>query len=87
MLNFLLAISTPTLNKFFGVMSAISGVGMVAAAPFLHDLATGFSGIGALSFALVMFQLSDVRERLQRVEACLMEGDDRPKHHHHAAGK
>lgn len=85
MFDFLLVISTPGLNKFFGALSAISGVGMITAAPFLHDLATGLSGIGALSFAMVMFQLSDVRERLQAVEACLMEDGLKSRKHH--AGK
>jgi hypothetical protein len=82
--SFFLTISTPTLNRVFGSLSALSGVGMITVAPFLHDLATGLSGIGALTVAMVLFQLSDVRERLQRLETVLIEsgGDGRAKHHH-----
>lgn len=60
------------LNRFFGGLSGLSGLGLFAYAASFHDLTSAFGGVSAITIAVMLFQLTDVRERTSRIEALLM---------------
>lgn len=67
------------LNRFAGVLSGLSGVGMVVYSFPAHDLATFFSGFGATTVAVILFQMADMRERMTRIEGILLNQNAKGK--------
>lgn len=60
------------LNRFLGALSGMSGLGMITFSMFAQNLAAAFSGLSAVTIAVVLFQITDTRERITRIENLLI---------------
>lgn len=71
------------LNRIGSIVSLLSGFGMIAVGANSKDLATALSGFGACTMAVVLFQLADLRQRMIRLENCLLKtGETKKKGSH-----
>lgn len=48
--------------------SLLSGVGIVGASVFMHDLATALSGVGSITIALALQQVSTMRKEIKELK-------------------
>lgn len=56
------------LNRLLGIISSVSGVTILGFAFADQSIALALNGTGAIAMAVILFQLSDLRERIVRLE-------------------
>ena len=55
-------------NKAVALVSLLSGAGMLTVAAVLKEATPALSGFGALAVALLAYQMTDLKERMSRLE-------------------
>jgi hypothetical protein len=56
------------MNLSLSIASGASGIAMVIAGILFKDIAASFNGVGAITIAVVLYQISDMRKDQQKLE-------------------